>query len=91
MYEVHPDWFVSTLSLRSERIFETYHTKGENRIMSFKASALPLKLIYLWSIEDNALTSSIRIAYVFPELTGKKTYATSKVYVEMIKYIINYN
>ena len=42
------------------------------------------------SIEDNAVTSSIRIAYVFPELVGKKTHAALKVYVEMIKYFINY-
>ena len=37
----------------------------------------------------NAMTSSIRIALVFPELVGKKTHATLKVYVEMIKYIVN--
>ena len=42
-------------------------------------------------IGDNAVTSSIRIAQVFPELVGKKTHATLKVYVEIIKYIINYN
>ena len=36
------------------------------------------------------MTSSIRIAQVFPELVGKNTHATLKVYVEMIKYIIHY-
>ena len=36
------------------------------------------------------MASSIRIAQVFPELVGKKTRATLKIYVEMMKYIINY-
>ena len=36
------------------------------------------------------MTSSIRISEVFPELVGRKTHATWKVYVEIIKYIINY-
>ena len=38
-------------------------------------------------IGDNAVTSSKR----FPVLVGKKTHATLNVYVEMIKYTINYN
>ena len=36
------------------------------------------------------MTSSIRIAQVFPELVGKKTHAILKVYGGMLKYIINY-
>ena len=32
-------------------------------------------------IEDNAVTSSIRIAQVFPVLVGKKTHAIWKVFV----------
>ena len=32
----------------------------------------------------------IRIAKVFPELVGKKTRATLKVYRERLKYMINY-
>ena len=39
---------------------------------------------------DNAVTSSIRIAQVFPKLVGKKTHATLKVYSGMLKYTINY-
>ena len=35
------------------------------------------------------VTSSIRIAKVFPKLIGKKTHATWKVNGEMLKYIIN--
>ena len=35
------------------------------------------------------MTSSTRIAQVFPELVGKKTRAISKVYGGMLKYIIN--
>ena len=42
------------------------------------------------NIGDNAVTSSIRIAEVFPELVGKKTHALWKVYGGMLKYIINY-
>ena len=41
------------------------------------------------SIGDNAVTSSIRIVQVFPELVGKKTGAIWKVYGGMLKYIIN--
>ena len=41
------------------------------------------------SIGDNAVTSSIRIAQVFPELVGKKTRAIWKVYRGMLKYIFN--
>ena len=41
------------------------------------------------SIGDNAVTSSIRIVQVFPELVGKKTRAIWKVYGGMLKYIIN--
>ena len=37
-------------------------------------------------IGDNAVTSSIRIAQVFPELIGKKTQAMWKVYGGMLKY-----
>ena len=40
--------------------------------------------------EDNAVTSSIRIAQVFPKLVGKKTHATWMVYRGMLKYMINY-
>ena len=40
-------------------------------------------------IGDNAVTSSIRIAQVFPELVGKKTRAIWMVYGGMLKYIIN--
>ena len=40
-------------------------------------------------IGENAVTSSIRIAQVFPELVGKKTHALWKVYGGMLKYIIN--
>ena len=36
------------------------------------------------------MTSSIRIAQVFPELVGKKTHALWNVYGGMLKYIINY-
>ena len=36
------------------------------------------------------MTSSIRIAKVFPELVGKKAHATWKVYWVILKYIINY-
>ena len=36
------------------------------------------------------MTSSIRIAQVFPNLVGKKTRALWKVYAGMLKYIINY-
>ena len=36
------------------------------------------------------MTSSIRIAQVFPELVGKKTRAVWKIYGEKLKYIINY-
>ena len=35
------------------------------------------------------MTSSIRIAQVFPELAGKKTRAKWKVYGGKLKYIIN--
>ena len=46
--------------------------------------------IYIESIGDNAVTSSIRIAQVFPVLVGKKTHAIWKVYRGMLKYIISY-
>ena len=36
------------------------------------------------------MTSSIRIAQVFPVLVGKKTRALWKVYGELLEYIINY-
>ena len=36
-------------------------------------------------IGDNAMTSSIRIAQVFPELVGKKTRAIWKIYGGMLK------
>ena len=36
------------------------------------------------------MTSSIRIAQVFPELVGKMTRAIWKVYGGMLKYMINY-
>ena len=36
------------------------------------------------------MTSSIRIAQVFPDLVGRKTRALWKVYGGMLKYIINY-
>ena len=36
------------------------------------------------------MTSSIRIALVFPMLVGKKTHALWKVYGGMLKYIIYY-
>ena len=38
-------------------------------------------------IGDNAVTSSVRIAQVFPELVGKKNHAIWKVYGGMLKYI----
>ena len=41
-------------------------------------------------IGDNTVTSSTRIAQVFPDLVGKKTRALWKVYRGMLKYIINY-
>ena len=41
-------------------------------------------------IGDNAVTSSIRIAQVFPDLVGKKTRALWKVYGGMLKCVINY-
>ena len=44
----------------------------------------------IYVIGDNPVTLSIRIAQVFPELVGKKTHATWKVYGEILKYIINY-
>ena len=40
-------------------------------------------------IGDNAVTSSVRVAQVFPELVGKKTRAICKVYGGMLKYIVN--
>ena len=43
-----------------------------------------------FSIRDNAVTSSIRIAKVFPKLVGKKTHLTLKVYMGMLQYMINY-
>ena len=42
------------------------------------------------SIGDNAVTSSMRIVQVFPDLVGKKTRALWKVYGGMLKYVINY-
>ena len=36
------------------------------------------------------MTSSIRIAQVFPHLVCKKTRALWKVYKGMLKYVINY-
>ena len=36
------------------------------------------------------MTSSIRIAQVFPELVGKKTHTRWKVYGRMLNYVINY-
>ena len=49
------------------------------------------KILYQINIiGDNAVTSSIRIAQVFPELFGKKTHAIWKVYGGMLKCIINY-
>ena len=42
------------------------------------------------AIGDNVVTSSIRIAQVFPGLVGKKTRALWKVYGGMSKYVINY-
>ena len=36
------------------------------------------------------MTSSIRIAQVFPKLVGKKTHATLKVYRVMLRYMISY-
>ena len=41
-------------------------------------------------IGDNAVTSSIRIAQVLPDLVGKKTRALWKVYRGMLKYVINF-
>ena len=43
-----------------------------------------------WHIGDNAVTSSMRIAQVFPDLVGKKARALWKVYGGMLKYVINY-
>ena len=37
------------------------------------------------------MTSSIRIAQVFPKLVGRKTHATLKVYRGMLKYMNNYS
>ena len=45
--------------------------------------------IFKLIIGDNVVTSSIRIAQVFPELVGKRTHAVWKVYGGMLKYIIN--
>ena len=36
------------------------------------------------------MTSSIRVAQVFPDLVSKKTRALWKVYGGMLKYVINY-
>ena len=36
------------------------------------------------------MTSSTRIAQVFPKLFGKKTHATLKFHRGMLKYMINY-
>ena len=36
------------------------------------------------------MTSSTRIAQVFPKLVGIKTHATLKVYKGKLKYVINY-
>ena len=47
-------------------------------------------IIFTVYLGDNAVTSSIRIAQVFPELVGKKTRAVWKVYGGMLRYIINY-
>ena len=44
---------------------------------------------FVYAIGDNVVTSSIKIAQVFPEFVGKKTHAIWKVYGGMLKYIIN--
>ena len=36
------------------------------------------------------MTSSVKIAQVFPRLVGKKTHVTLKFYRGMLKYMINY-
>ena len=36
------------------------------------------------------MTSSMRIAQVFPKSVGKKTHASLKFYRGMLKYLINY-
>ena len=36
------------------------------------------------------MTSSIRIAQVFPKLVGKKTHLTLKFYMGMLQYMINF-
>ena len=55
--------------------------------MYFDFSYLKYFVIF---IGDNAVTSSIRIAQVFPDLVGKKTRAFWKVYRGMLRYVINY-
>ena len=59
--------------------------------MVLMALTNPEVSLSLWKtyIGENAVTSSIRIAQVFPELVGKKTRAIWKVYGGMLKYIIN--
>ena len=50
---------------------------------------LCIDISFVVCIGDNAVTSSIRIAQVFPELVGKKTRAKWKVNGGMLKNIIN--
>ena len=54
------------------------------------SAVLLLPRTYTLTIGDYAMTSSKRIAQVFPELVGKKTHAIWKVYGGMLKYIIHY-
>ena len=46
------------------------------------------RYLTLFPIGDNALTSSVMIAQVFPKFFGKTTHATLKVYRGMLKYMI---
>ena len=50
---------------------------------------LCIDISFVVCIGYNAVTSSIRIAQVFPELVGKKTRAKWKVNGGMLKNIIN--
>ena len=46
--------------------------------------------IFIHLIRDIAMTSSIKIAWLFPELVGTKADAICKVYGGLLRFIINY-
>ena len=72
----------------SQMIFEG-HNSDRKCLISLLTIQKAIWFMSTHIIEDNAVTSSIRIAEVFPELVGKKTRAIWKGYGGMLKYIIN--